>query len=149
MIEGVPHPARNCAYLTFQYKSAKYSLHIPLYPSTAAISQSQPYATSIPKFKAMTYFKSIYHIRSVCICIEVQYLQTCSYTGNILSNLWKSKQCMSKLNSTYYELERQHNVHLHHTRPRKQITLLAIHPGHLFQRFKVCHYVPAVLLHRP
>jgi len=103
MMEGVSQPARNCAYRTFQYKGAIYLQHIPLYPSSAIISHSQPYATSIPKSKATEYFKSI-HVCSVCICIEVQYLQTCSYTGNIPPYKWKSKECGSKLNSRYYEL---------------------------------------------
>ena len=70
-------------YLTFQYKGPKYLLLTLLYPTTAIINQSQAYATSIPKPKAMEYFKSIHHVYSVCICIVVQYLQTCSYTGNI------------------------------------------------------------------
>lgn len=68
--DGVWHPARNCAYLTFQYKFAKYLLHIPLYPTTAIISQSKAYATSIPKSKAMKYFKSTHHVCIVCAFIS-------------------------------------------------------------------------------
>ena len=136
-MEDVSRIDRNCACLTFQYKCAKYLLHIPLYPSKTIISQSKAYAISIPKYKAMEYFKSIHHVRSVCICIEVQYLQTCSYTGNICTNLWKSKQCVSKLNCRYYDLEHKHNVRLRHTRPSKQSALLAMHPSHLFQQRKI------------
>jgi hypothetical protein len=65
----------------------------------------------------MEYFKSIRHVSSVCICIEVQCLQTCSYIGNIPPKVWKSKKCVRKLNSTYYELQRKQNVHLHHKQP--------------------------------
>jgi hypothetical protein len=67
----------------------------------------------------MKHFKSINHVRSVCICIDVQYLQTCSYTGNIPPNLWNSKQCVRKFNSRYYEPERQQNVRLHHMHPHQ------------------------------
>jgi hypothetical protein len=112
-MEGVSHPARNCAYLTFQYKGTKYLLRIPLYPTTAIICQSQACATSIPKSKATEYFKSIHHVCSVGICIKMQCLQTCSYTGNIPPKLWNSKKCVRKLNSRYYEHERKQNVHLH------------------------------------
>jgi hypothetical protein len=42
-MERVSHPVFNCAYLTFQYKVAKYLLHIPLYLTTATIGQSQAY----------------------------------------------------------------------------------------------------------
>ena len=65
VMEGVSHPARNCVYLTFQYKGAKHLLHIPLHPTTAIISQSQAYATSIAKSQAMEYFKSIHPVCSV------------------------------------------------------------------------------------
>jgi len=44
-------------------------------------------------------------------------MQICSYTGNIPPKLRKSKKFVRKLNSTYYELERKQNVHLHHTQP--------------------------------
>ena len=63
---GVSHLARNCAYLTVQYKCAKYLLHIRLYRTTALTSQSQAYATSIPKSKSMGYSQSIYHVCIVC-----------------------------------------------------------------------------------
>jgi len=122
-MEGVSHPARNCAYLTFRYKGAKYLLHIPLYPTTVIISQSQAYATSVPKSKATEYFKSIHHVCSVCICIEMQYLQTCSYTGNIPPKLWKSNKCVRKLNSRYYEPERKQYVHYITRSHVKQSTL--------------------------
>jgi hypothetical protein len=159
VMEGVSHPARNCSYLIFQYKGAKYLLHIPLYSSAAIISQPQTYATSIPKSEAMEYFKSIYHVCSVSICIEVQYLQTYSYTGNIPPNLWKYKQCVSKLNSTYYEPERQHNVRLHHASKVLywqfiQVTCFSnakqFSGSHLTIYVRnFGHHVPAVLLHRP
>jgi len=58
--------ARNCAYLTFQYICAKPSLHIPLYPTTAILIQSQTYATSIPKSQAMEYFKSAHQLCILC-----------------------------------------------------------------------------------
>ena len=115
-MEGVSHRARNFAYFTFRYKGTKYLLHIPLYPTTANICRSQAYATSIPKSTSMEYFKSIHHVRSVCICIEVQCPQTCSYTGNIPPKAWKSKICVRQLNSTYFDLERKQNV-LHKTQP--------------------------------
>ena len=118
VMDGVSHPARNCAQLTFQYKGAKYLLYIPLYPATAIFSQSQAYGTSIPKSKAIEYFISIHHVCSVWICIEMQCLQTCSCTGSIPPNLCNSKKCMRKLNSRHYELECKQNVHLHHTQPR-------------------------------
>jgi hypothetical protein len=119
VMEGVWQPVRNCANLTFQYKGAKYLLHFPIYPTSAIIRQSQAYATSIPESKAMEYFKSIDHICNLCICIEVKYLQTCSYIGNILPNLWNSKQCVRKLNSIYYETDGKQNARLHHTQPRQ------------------------------
>ena len=137
VMEDVSLPARNCACLTFQYKWAKYLLHIPLYPSTTIISQSKAYANSIPKYKAMEYFKSIRHVRSVCICMEVQYRQTCFYTGNICPNLWTCKHCVGKLNCRYYDLEHKHNVRLRHTQPSKQSALLAMHPSHFFQQRKI------------
>jgi len=77
-MEGVSLSARNCVYLTCQHKGAKHLLHIPLYPTTAIFRQSQTYATTIAKSQAMEYFKSIHHICIVfvCICVEMQYLQT-------------------------------------------------------------------------
>ena len=55
-------PARNCVYLTYQYNCPKHLLRVPLYPSNAIISQSQAYAISISKSKAVEYFKSIHHL---------------------------------------------------------------------------------------
>jgi len=69
-MEGVSHAAPNCVYLTFQYNCAKHSLHIPLYLTTAFISQSQAYATYIPKSQAMEYFQSIHHVCIVCAFVS-------------------------------------------------------------------------------
>jgi hypothetical protein len=64
---GVSHSARNCAYPTFQYKGAKYSLQILLKPTTAIIAQTQANFTFIPESQAMEYFKSIHHVCIVCV----------------------------------------------------------------------------------
>jgi len=53
----------------------------------------------IPKSKAIEYFKSIRHACRVCICIEIQCLQTCSYTENTPPKLWNSKKRVRKLNT--------------------------------------------------
>jgi len=90
-----------------RYTKFVLRLNTPLYTTTAIISQSEAHATSIPKQQAMEYFKSAHHVCKLCTCIEVQYLQTCSYTENIPPNLWKFKQCVHKLNSRYYELARK------------------------------------------
>jgi hypothetical protein len=81
VMDGVRHSARNCAYLTFQHKGAKYLLHIPLYPTTAITSRSQAYATSSPKSQTMEYFKSTHHVRVV-------YLYRSAISANLLLH-WK------------------------------------------------------------
>jgi hypothetical protein len=135
VMADVSHCTRNCTYLTFRHKCAKYLLHIPLQP-TPPISQSQAYATSTPKSQAKEYFKTILHVCRMCICIEVQSLQTCSYTGNIHPNLWNSKQCVRKLNSRYYELARTQNVRLHPTQPRQANYSIGNSSSHLFHECK-------------
>ena len=98
----------------------------------------------------------------VCICIAVQYLQTCSYTGNTPPNIWKSKQFLRNINSSYYQLERKLNPCLHHTQPRQAKYSIGNSykslvstmqnrsqvPTTIYDR-QFGHYVPAILLHRP
>ena len=98
----------------------------------------------------------------VCVCIALQYLQTCSYTGNTPSNLWNSKQFVRKINSRYYQLDRKQNVHLHHTQTRQAkysignsskslvstMQNISQVPITIYDR-NFGHYIPAVLLHWP
>jgi len=66
-MEGGSPLARNCAYVTFEFKRAKHLPNIPLYPKTNIISQSQAYATPILKSQAMEYIKSLHHVCIVCV----------------------------------------------------------------------------------
>jgi hypothetical protein len=78
----------------------------------------------------------------VCICIAVQYLPSCWYTGNTPTNLWISKQSVHKINSRHHEQTvnkmSAYTTHSH----VQQSTLFAFHPIHLFQECKIALRFP-------
>ena len=116
-------------------------LNIPLYPTTAIISQSDGHATSIPKSQATEYFKSVHHVCKLY-----------SYQCVISTNLFLHRKYTSK--SMELQTMRAHikfqilrtgtyRIFSYTTRSHdQQSTPLVIHRSHFFLEGKIDHMFP-------
>jgi hypothetical protein len=136
-MEGVLKPAHNCI-LHFNINALNIYCIFPYTRQTLLLASLKPTRNLFLNLKQWN-ISNPYIMYVRCTWIEVQSLQTSSYTGNIPPNLRNAKQYVRKLNSRYYELARTQYVRFNHKQPRQanySICNLVIHPSHLFHESK-------------